>query len=432
MNYEVRQYQPARESAFSDTGLDSDMETAFNEGYQESYDNYEDAMNGVDPLENMAPQPGDVATVENLSGSINLTELGFQIPTNLRYPPNYQGIRVTSTMSIQDYIQWYFFEFTGAQHLTIIKNEGLGAEAQLMAPVHVGAKVMLADYLDADGNSVDLPPGIVVVANAPPARLTTFDDNNENEAVRNYASDRQSEWYCFLNESNLSIFNDVVITDETYMVDNFDGEYSQWLLMENNERTRLVSEYVEDHINNRFVPPGFGIGSRGTIRGDPFVSGAIQFTNDRPSGVGNSDWYITLLPENLKTLAGAPLTPEQFIIVPEIREDTVVLSKRPIRVDSTISERVWVNVKSGKSKTQNDAPGSIWAEAPEITIMGSRTISLLAEIADILESQGVTVTRDTTSAGRVIGLEIADNAVRNELLSSVAPVVLDGTMIRYG
>jgi len=40
--------------------------------------------------------------------------------------------------------------------------------------------------------------------------------------------------------------------------------------------------------------------------------------------------------------------------------------------------------------------------------------------------------RDTTSAGRVIGLEIADNAVRNELLSSVAPVVLDGTMIRYG
>jgi hypothetical protein len=64
--------------------------------------------------------------------------------------------------------------------------------------------------------------------------------------------------------------------------------------------------------------------------------------------------------------------------------------------------------------------------------MGSRTISLLAEIADILESQGVTVTRDTTSAGRVIGLEIADDAVRNELLSTVAPVVLDGTIIRYG
>ena len=431
MNYEVRQYQPARESAFSDTGLDSDMEPAFNEGYQESYDNYEDAMNGVDPLENMAPQPGDVATVENLSGSVNLSELGFDIPANLRYPANYQGIRVTPTMSIQDYLQRYFFEFTGAQHLTIVKNEGLGAEAELMAPVHVGAKVMLADYLDAEGNSVDLPPGIVVVANAPPARLTTFDDN-DNEAVRNYASDRKSEWYCFLLESNLSIFNDVAITDQTYMVDNFDGEYSQWLLMENGERTRVVSEYVEDHINNRFVSPGFGIGSRGTIRGDPFVSGAVQFTNDRPSGVGNRDWYITLLPENLKTLAGAPLTPEQFIVVPEIRVDTVVLSKRPIRVDSTISERVWVNVKSGKSKTQNDAPGSIWAEAAEITIMGSRTISLLAEIADILESQGVTVTRDTTSAGRVIGLEIADDAVRNELLSTVAPVVLDGTIIRYG
>ena len=129
MNYEVRQYQPARESAFSDTGLDSDMETAFNEGYQESYDNYQDAMNGVDPLEQLTPQPGDVATVENLSGSLNLTELGFTIPNNLRYPPNYQGVRVTPTMSIQDYIQWYFHEFTGAQHLTIVKNEGHGAEA---------------------------------------------------------------------------------------------------------------------------------------------------------------------------------------------------------------------------------------------------------------------------------------------------------------
>lgn len=430
MDYEVRQYQPARESAFSDTGLESELEEAFNQGYEEAYENYQDAMDGVDPLENMMPRPGDVATVENLGGSINLVELGFQIPANMRYPANYQGIRVTPTMSVQDYINWYFAEFTQGQHMIVIQNQGVGASPEITPPVYVGSKVMIADYLDSEGNSVDLPPGVVVVANAPPANLTEFEDN-DNEIVRNYAKDRKSEWYCFLLESNLNIYQDIQITDETYMVNNFDGEYSVWLKKEDGDSTRSVSEFVEDRINNRFVPAGFGIGSRGKISSSPII-GAVEFTNDRNTGRGNPEWNITLLPGNLTTLAGAPLTPDQFIVVPEIRVDTVVLSKRPTRVDSTISERVWVNVKSGKTKTQNDAPGSIWAEAPQITIQGTRTISTLDKIADILETQGITVSRDTTAAGRVIGLEISDNAIRQELMSSVAPVVLDGTIVRYG
>ena len=427
MDYEVRQYQPARESAFSDTGLESELEEAFNQGYEEAYDNYQDAMDGVDPLENMMPRPGDVATVENLGGSINLVELGFQIPAEGRV---IGGIRVAPTMSIQDYINWYFGEFTQKKHMIVIKNQGIGASPQVTPPVYVGSKVMIADYLDAEGNSVDLPPGVVVVANAPPANLTEFEDN-DNEIVRNYAKDRKSEWYCFLLESNLNIYQDIQITDETYMVNNFDGEYSVWMKKEDGTSTRAVSEFVEDRINNRFVPAGFGIGSRGKISSSSIV-GAVEFTNDRNTGRGNPVWSITLLPENLTTLAGAPLTPEQFIVVPEIRVDTVVLTKRPTRVDSTISERVWVNVKSGKIKTQNNAPGSIWAEAPQITIQGTRTISTLDKIADILESQGITVSRDTTAAGRVIGLEISDDAIRQDLLSSVAPVILDGTIVRYG
>jgi len=429
MTYEVRQYRPGQESAFADTGMDPDLEESFNEGFNETYQDFEEAMENQ-PLPE--PRPGDIATVQNLQGMLNLTDLGFTGIETMRYPANYQGIRVTPNMTVADYIQWYFREWTGGQHMVIVRNEGVGAEAELLPPVYVGSQVMLADWLDSDGNPVPLPPGVVVVGPAPPPNMQVTDDTGQ-AAVANYSRTEKSEWYCFLLESNLNIFDEVQVTEGEYRIINFDGQFSQWLLKESGDRTRVVSEYVADHINNRFVPPGFGIGSIGTITADPFISGSVQFTNDRPSGRGRTDWYINLLPENLLTLQGKPLTPEQFVLTPDVvTKAGPVLTVRPTRLDSSISDRIWVNVKSGKTRAANDCPGSIWVEAPEIIYQGQTTASTLDALADLLQSQGVAVERISSASGRTVGLEISDAEVRAAIIATAAPVIESGQTIRYG
>jgi len=429
MTYEVRQYRPGQESAFADTGMDPDLEASFNDGFQEAYQGFEEAIENQSMPE---PRPGDIATVQNLTGMLNLPELGFTGIETIRYPANYQGIRVTPNMTVDDYVQWYFREWTGGNFMTIVKNQGIGAEAELMPPVYVGSQVMLADWLDSDGNPVPLPPGVIVVGPAPPATMQVTSDTGQT-SVANYSRTEKSDWYCFLLESNLNIFDEVQVTEGEYRINNFDGQFSQWLLKESGDRTRVVAEYVEDHINNRFVPPGFGIGSIGTISADPVIAGSVRFTNDRPNGYGRTDWYINLLPENLTTLAGKPLTPETFVVTPEVvTRSGPVLTVRPTRVDSSISERIWVNVKSGKTKTANDCPGSIWVEAPEIIYQGQTTASTLDALADLLQSQGVAVERIASASGRTVGLEIPDVAVRAAILATAAPVVESGQAIRYG
>jgi hypothetical protein len=429
MTYEVRQYRPGQESAFADTGMDPDLEASFNDGFQEAYQGFEEAIENQSLPE---PRPGDIATVQNLTGMLNLPELGFTGIETIRYPANYQGIRVTPNMTVDDYVQWYFREWTGGNFMTIVKNQGIGAEAELMPPVYVGSQVMLADWLDSDGNPVPLPPGVIVVGPAPPATMQVTSDTGQT-SVANYSRTEKSDWYCFLLESNLNIFDEVQVTEGEYRINNFDGQFSQWLLKESGDRTRVVAEYVEDHINNRFVPPGFGIGSIGTISADPVIAGSVQFTNDRPNGYGRTDWYINLLPENLTTLAGKPLTPETFVVTPEVvTRSGPVLTVRPTRVDSSISERIWVNVKSGKTKTANDCPGSIWVEAPEIIYQGQTTASTLDALADLLQSQGVAAERIAAASGRTVGLEIPDAAVRAAILATAAPVVESGQAIRYG
>lgn len=429
MTYEVRQYRPGQESAFADTGMDPHLEASFNDGFQEAYQGFEEAIENQSLPE---PRPGDIATVQNLTGMLNLPELGFTGIETIRYPANYQGIRVTPNMTVDDYVQWYFREWTGGNFMTIVKNQGIGAEAELMPPVYVGSQVMLADWLDSDGNPVPLPPGVIVVGPAPPATMQVTSDTGQT-SVANYSRTEKSDWYCFLLESNLNIFDEVQVTEGEYRINNFDGQFSQWLLKESGDRTRVVAEYVEDHINNRFVPPGFGIGSIGTISADPVIAGSVQFTNDRPNGYGRTDWYINLLPENLTTLAGKPLTPETFVVTPEVvTRSGPVLTVRPTRVDSSISERIWVNVKSGKTKTANDCPGSIWVEAPEIIYQGQTTASTLDALADLLQSQGVAAERIAAASGRTVGLEIPDAAVRAAILATAAPVVESGQAIRYG
>lgn len=429
MTYEIRQYRPGQESAFADTGMDPDLEASFNEGFTEAYQGFEEAIENQ-PLPE--PRPGDIATVQNLTGMLNLPELGFTGIETIRYPANYQGIRVTPNMTVDDYVQWYFREWTGGNFMTIVKNKGIGAEAELMPPIYVGSQVMLADWLDSDGNPVPLPPGVIVVGPAPPATMQVTSDTGQT-SVANYSRTEKSDWYCFLLESNLNIFDEIQVTEGEYRINNFEGQFSQWLLKESGDRTRVVAEYVEDHINNRFVPPGFGIGSIGTISADPVIAGSVRFTNDRPNGYGRTDWYINLLPENLTTLAGKPLTPETFVVTPEVvTRSGPVLTVRPTRVDSSISERIWVNVKSGKTKTANDCPGSIWVEAPEIIYQGQTTASTLDALADLLQSQGVAVERIASTSGRTVGLEIPDASVRAAILATAAPVVESGQAIRYG
>jgi hypothetical protein len=432
MTYEIRQYRPGQESAFADTGMDPDLEASFNDGFQEAYQGFEEAIENQ-PLPE--PRPGDIATVQNLTGMLNLGELlgGAAFPT---YPADYQGIRVTPNMAVADYVQWYFREWlpteTGGFFMTVVKNEGIGAEAQLVEPIHVGAQVMLADWLDSDGNPVPLPPGVIVVGPAPPATMQVTSDTGQT-SVANYSRTEKSDWYCFLLESNLNIFDEVQVTEGEYRINNFDGQFSQWLLLESGDRTRVVAQYVEDHINHRFVPPGFGIGSIGTISADPFIAGSVRFTNDRPNGYGRTDWHINLLPENLTTLAGKPLTPETFVVTPEVvTRSGPVLTVRPTRVDSSISERIWVNVKSGKTRAANDCPGSIWVEAPEIIYQGQTTASTLDALADLLQSQGVAVQRIDSDSGRTVGLEISDASVRAAILATAAPVIESGQTIRYG
>lgn len=429
--YEVRQYRPGQESAFADTGMDSDLEASFNEGFMEAYQGFEEAIENQ-PLPE--PRPGDIATVQNLTGMLNLVELGFNEGQIIRhqYPADYQGPRATPNMTVDDYIQWYFYYHTNRDFLTVVRNEGIGAEAWVTAPIYVGSQVMLADWLDRDGNPVPLPPGVVVVGPAPPPNMQVTDDTGQT-SVANYNRTAKSEWYCFLLESNLNIFDEVQVTEGEYRINNFAGQFSQWLLLESGNRTRVVAEYVEDHINNRFVPPGFGIGSIGTISADPVITGSVRFTNDRPNGYGITDWYINLLPENLTTLAGKPLTPETFVVTPDVvTRSGPVLTVRPTRVDSSISERIWVNVKSGKTKTANDCPGSIWVEAPEIIYQGQTTASTLDALADLLQSQGVAVERIASASGRTVGLEISDASVRAAILETAAPVIESGQTIRYG
>jgi hypothetical protein len=430
MTYEVRQYRPGQESAFADTGMDPDLEASFNDGFNESYQGFEEAIENQSMPE---PRPGDIATVQNLAGMFNLEELGIRTPN---YSANYQGIRLTPNMAVADYVQWLFLQFYPkdgkGDFRTIVKNEGIGAEAELVLPVHVGAQVMLADWVDRDGNPIPLPPGVIVVGPAPPESMQVRSDTGQT-SVANYSRTEKSDWYCFLLESNLNIFDDVQVTEGEYRINNFEGQFSQWLLLESGDRTRVVAEYVEDYINNRFVPPGFGIGSIGTISADPITTGSVRFTNDRPNGYGRTDWYINLLPENLTTLAGKPLTPEQFVVTPEVvTRSGPVLTVRPTRVDASISERIWVNVKSGKTKTANDCPGSIWVEAPEIIYQGQTTASTLDALADLLQSQGVAVELIASASGRTVGLEIPDASVRTAILATAAPVVESGQAIRYG
>ena len=74
-NYEVKNYKPSRDAAFAESGISNEFRPAFNDAYEESYEEF---MQGIEEINEIPePQEGDIATIINLNGSIDLLSCGF-------------------------------------------------------------------------------------------------------------------------------------------------------------------------------------------------------------------------------------------------------------------------------------------------------------------------------------------------------------------
>ena len=147
-----------------------------------------------------------------------------------------------------------------------IKNIKQSKNVPVLAFTHPKDKYegLLSDWLDGNGNPVPLPEGVVVVAAAPPSRFISEEAGVPK--VMNYTPEANaSPWYCFLLEQNLAEYEPMELAEGQYRLDNLDGEFSSWVILENGNRSRIVREVVNDRIDNRFTPAGFNIGSIGSI-----------------------------------------------------------------------------------------------------------------------------------------------------------------------
>ena len=301
MTYEVRFYKPSREEAFSETGMESDLAESFNNGFEEGYQEYTAGIEEV--AGRPEPQEGDIATIINLNGQIDLVACGLPASAiSLRAGRGYQAV-----MSVSAYIDTYFSSEFGQQFLEVVSNVG-STEPQLAKPVRVGAKVTLATWnagVDAEGNEILLPDDIVVVTAAPPPQYIEINDLGE-EVASNYAPDEMNPWYVFLRKDNLDIFALEELQEGDYRITNFEGEYPRVMKKEDGTFTRNVEEFINDMINNGYTPPGFGIGSIGFVRYDGEMPGTLQFYNpDHKSRRMDNKWYVWLLPSNVIPLVGA-------------------------------------------------------------------------------------------------------------------------------
>ena len=69
-DYEVKLYKPGRDAAFAESGIANEFRPAFNDAYEESYEEF---MRGIEEIDELPePQEGDIATIINLNGSIDL------------------------------------------------------------------------------------------------------------------------------------------------------------------------------------------------------------------------------------------------------------------------------------------------------------------------------------------------------------------------
>ena len=381
--YEVKYYKPAREESFSQTDIDNDFRESFNDSYGDAYEEY---IEGIDEVSaRPEPQDGDIATIINLNGSINLIECGYPSEGISSQPRG----GYSAPMSVADYITVYFNTNYGQQFMEIIQNPG-ASESQRVPPVRVGAKVTLATWnpqVDEQGNEIPLPDNVVVVTAAPPAQYIETDDTGA-EIASNYAPEEINPWYVFVLKDNLDIFALEELREGDYRITNFEGEYPRIMKKEDGSMTRNVEDYVNDLITNGFTPAGFGIGSIGFVRYDGNMPGTVQFYNpDLSSRRLNIGWYVPLLPSNVIPLTGSVTSQtvekegEKDWIERRERERVGKLESRRTKTDSTERVIIWVDNKSGEVKQSATAPGNSWIKCPKITIFGTEIASNLDAIA---------------------------------------------------
>jgi len=127
-NYEVKFYKPGREDSFADSGINNEFRPGFNDSFDESREEFLEGINEVDVLPE--PQEGDIATIINLNGSIDLSRCGMTPESLARQPPN--GYR--SPMGLSQYIDVFFNTGPTRAFMEVVQNPG-APEPSLVPPI---------------------------------------------------------------------------------------------------------------------------------------------------------------------------------------------------------------------------------------------------------------------------------------------------------
>ena len=423
-DYEVKLYKPDKDNSFAESDIDELFRPAFSDAYDESLMEFKLGLEEEDIMPE--PQEGDIATIINLNGAINLIDCGFS-PEKLATQPR-DGYR--NPMAVSQYVDVYFNTPYGRQFMEVIQNPG-APEPSLTPPIRVGAKVTIATFTpftDENGNEVKpLPDNVVAVTAAPPPQY--IETNAEGQEVAGSYSPQVSQpWYVFLLKENLDIYALEQLQEGEYRITNFDGEYPRLMKKEDGTMTRLVEEYVQDLISNGYTPPGFGVGSIGFVRFDSGSPGTLQFSNpSKSSARQNSAWFAYLIPSNVIPLRGNQ-NPQDKINQEEEdyrqRQERVRMKKletRRTNADKTKRNITWVETATGEIMNQKAAPGTSWRKCPKITVLGNEVSSNLSDLADSLENSEYDVeiiTRKKGSSGSPIALKIGGSQT-SEIIDSI-------------
>ena len=401
-DYEVKIYKPSRDAAFAESGISNEFRPAFNDAYEESYEEF---MQGIEEIDELpTPQEGDIATIINLNGSIDLLSCGFSAEALASQPRD--GYR--SPMAISQYVDVYFNTSYGRQYMEVVQNPG-APEPSLTPPVRVGAKVTIATFTpftDENGNEVQpLPDNVVAVTAAPPPQYIETNEMGQ-EVASSYSPEVSQPWYVFLLKDNLDIYALEALQAGEYRITNFNGEYPRLMKKEDGSLTRNVEEYVQDLIANGYTPPGFGVGSIGFVDYDRGSPGTLRFGNPetRSRRQANS-WFAYLIPSNVTPLKGN-ISPQDKLQQEEEdyrqRQDRVRAGKleaRRTKVDKTKRNLNWVETSTGETKIQDNSPGNSWRKCPKITILDTEIASDLRSLAIGLEESSYDVKIITTKNG---------------------------------
>ena len=416
-NYEVKLYRPSRENSFAESGISDEFRPAFNDAYDESYEEFMEGLEEVTELPE--PQEGDIATIINLNGSLDLLACGFPAESLARQPRD--GYR--TPMAVSQYVDVYFNTPYGRQFMEIIQNPG-APEPSLTPPLRVGAKVTIATFTpftDDEGNVIQpLPDNVVAVTAAPPPQYIETNETGQ-EVASSYSPQVSQPWYVFLLKENLDIYALEELQEGEYRITNFDGEYPRLMKKEDGGLTRNVEEYVQDLIANGYTPPGFGVGSIGFVTYDNSSPGTLKFGNpEKRSRRQANSWFAYLIPSNVIPLRGNQNPQDKLRQEEEDyrqrqeRARAGKLSKRVTKVDKTKRKLVWAETSTGETQESDTSPGNSWRKCPKITILGQDVYSDLDSLADGLENSSYDIEiirKKEGSSGSPISIKVGGSQV---------------------